>query len=317
MRTLRTESAISSACGNRRCRVTAFADGPYAPRRAIVAGLAALTAGPADGPAVLLLPGFTGSKEDFAPVLPLLAAAGLRGVAVDQRGQYESTGDPDGPDSQFELAGLAADVARAAAELGGPVHLVGHSFGGLVARAALLAHPEALASLVLLGSGPAAIGGPRGLALRAMFPLYDAGGLEAVWAAARAVDTVVRSPAEAEFLRRRFFASSERGMLVMGRALLAEPDRVATVAVAAAARAIPLLVAHGVGDDAWPPALQADMAARLGARYEVIPDALHSPAAQNPPATAGLLVAFVRDSAAVGSLAFEALAPPADAAEVA
>ena len=38
----------------------------------------------------LLIPGYTGSKEDFLPVLGPLAAAGRRVVAIDMRGQYES-----------------------------------------------------------------------------------------------------------------------------------------------------------------------------------------------------------------------------------
>ena len=40
----------------------------------------------------LLLPGYTGSKEDFLTVLQPLAAAGRRVVAVDMRGQYETPG---------------------------------------------------------------------------------------------------------------------------------------------------------------------------------------------------------------------------------
>ena len=51
--------------------------------------LAALDTGTAAEGTVLLLAGFTGSKEDFAPLLAPIAAAGLRAVAIDQRGQYE------------------------------------------------------------------------------------------------------------------------------------------------------------------------------------------------------------------------------------
>ena len=40
----------------------------------------------------LLIPGFTGSKEDFIPVLQPLASAGRRVVAIDMRGQYQSPG---------------------------------------------------------------------------------------------------------------------------------------------------------------------------------------------------------------------------------
>src|SRR5690606_20183834 len=41
---------------------------------------------------VLLVPGWTGSKEDFAALLPLLADAGFDVTAYDQRGQYETPG---------------------------------------------------------------------------------------------------------------------------------------------------------------------------------------------------------------------------------
>jgi len=57
----------------------------------------------------LLVPGYTGSKEDFLTVLQPLAAAGRRVVAIDMRGQYETPGTTDqcayGPDA------LAADTA--------------------------------------------------------------------------------------------------------------------------------------------------------------------------------------------------------------
>ena len=38
----------------------------------------------------LLIPGYTGSKENFLPVLEPLAAAGRTVVAIDLRGQYQS-----------------------------------------------------------------------------------------------------------------------------------------------------------------------------------------------------------------------------------
>jgi pimeloyl-ACP methyl ester carboxylesterase len=268
---------------------------PGGVRRATLAGFTAFDAGPLDGPPVLLLPGYTGSKEDYLPVLPLLGAAGLRAVAVDQRGQYESPVDPDGGEAQFELAALAADIERMAAEFGEPAHVVGHSYGGLVARLALIDHPGSLASVVLLGSGPSAIGGARAVALRAMRMLYERSGRDVVWQAIRAADPDQHSPEELAFIEHRFFTASESAMRLMGESLLAEPDRTVQAAASAAANGIPLLVAHGVDDDAWPPPLQSDMAARLGARYAVIPDAVHSPAAQNPAGTADVLVEFVSD----------------------
>jgi len=62
---------------------------------------------------VLLIPGFTGSKEDFEPILPLLAAAA---VAYDQRGQYQT---PGGYAASYTLEALASD-ALSIADAGGP-----------------------------------------------------------------------------------------------------------------------------------------------------------------------------------------------------
>src|SRR4051812_21348746 len=104
---------------------------------------------------VLMVAGYTGSKEDFAPLLAPLADAGYRVVALDQRGQYESPG-PDDP-SGYSVEELGSDVLAVGAvlreESGEPLHLVGHSFGGIVCRSAVLSDPAAFSSFTLLGSG--------------------------------------------------------------------------------------------------------------------------------------------------------------------
>jgi pimeloyl-ACP methyl ester carboxylesterase len=70
--------------------------------------------------------------------------------------------------------------------------------------------------------------------------------------------------------------------------MLGEPDRVAELA----ATGLPVLVTHGIADDAWTPAAQADMAQRLGATHEVIDRAVHSPAIENPARTLEVLLEF-------------------------
>jgi len=252
--------------------------------------------GGADAPAVLV-PGYTGSKEDFALILAALAATGRRVVAMDQRGQFESPG-PDDP-AAYTVEALAADVRAVAADLAGPhgwpVHLLGHSFGGLVTRGAVLADPSAVASLTLLDSGPAAISGERRTRMEALRPLLAEGGMAAVYEqlellAAGDGDTGApqRPPELVAFLRRRFLASSPVGLQGMGDALGGEPDRVEALRETG----VPVLVAYGAGDDSWSPAVQSDMAARLGARHAVIPEAAHSPAVENPAATIGILRGF-------------------------
>ncbi len=239
----------------------------------------------------LLVPGYTGSKEDFAPILDPLAAAGYRVLAMDQPGQYESPG-PDRPEA-YSVSWLGSVVNEAVDALGdGPVHLLGHSFGGLVARAAVLAGPHRYRSLTLLGSGPAAINGARRDRMARLEPLLPLG-MAAVYAAMEADSAtdpkwVASPPALKAFLRARFLASSAAGLRGMGDALRAEPDRVAELR----GTGIPTLVCFGAGDDAWSPAVQTSMAERLGADLAVVDGAQHSPAVERPAATATALTRF-------------------------
>jgi pimeloyl-ACP methyl ester carboxylesterase len=129
--------------------------------------------------------------------------------------------------------------------------------------------------------------------MAALEPVLRAGGLPAVYAALETIaagDPVWASmPAkQRDFLRTRFLAGSPAGLQGMGDALRAEPDRTGELV----ATGIPLLVLYGEHDDAWSPAVQATMAERLGAPTAVIEDAIHSPAAQQPAATARALLDF-------------------------
>ncbi|MGY1813483.1 alpha/beta fold hydrolase [Blastococcus sp. SYSU D00820] len=252
------------------------------------------TGGDGENGTVLMVAGYTGSKEDFAPLLAPLCGAGYRVVAIDQRGQYESPG-PDDP-AAYTVPELGADlvaVARVLCEETGTPHLLGHSFGGLVARAAVLADPGAFRSLTLLGSGPAKLVGPRVELLDHLGPLLEAGGVplvhETLEQLAMTDPRAQRVPAETRaFLSRRFLANSAAGLRGMADAMTTEPDRVAELA----ATGVPVLVAHGVADDAWTPESQADMARRLGARHEVIEASIHSPAIENPERTLEVLLSF-------------------------
>lgn len=295
-----------SRAATRSATPTSTVSGPTGPL-ALLDVPAAPPEGVAERAAVLLVPGFTGSKEDFDPVLAMLAAAGHRAVAMDLRGQHES----DGPDTlagdqaavPYAPAALAEDLLAVRDRLGlGRCHLVGHSYGGLVGRAAVLADPGAWASLVLLDSGPAAIGGERrastellGVAARtvALPELWEA--VTAYWAAEGREQP---PPEAADFQRQRFTGSRAEAVVGMAHGLLHEPDRVEELLEAAAGGGVALAVVFGADDDAWLPAEQREMAARLGAPVVEIPGAVHSPAVEQPEATAAALVALLADAEA-------------------
>ncbi|MEP7178257.1 MAG: alpha/beta hydrolase [Pseudonocardiales bacterium] len=255
--------------------------------------IAALQAGAVGAPVVLLVPGYTGSKEDFGPIMDPLADAGFHVTSIDLPGQYESPG-PDDP-AGYSAESLARRLLELAALLGRPAHLVGHSLGGLVSRAAVIAEPSSFADLVLLGSGPAALDGERRMRLEQLAPVFSAVGVSGVYAAMQAVDAAAPGylappPALAEFLEKRFLASTPAMLQGMADTLRSEPDRVQELAVTG----VRCLVMHGADDASWSPAVQADMARRLGASYQVISGAAHSPAVERPGETVAELLRFWR-----------------------
>ncbi|HWR46343.1 MAG TPA: alpha/beta hydrolase [Pseudonocardiaceae bacterium] len=257
------------------------------------AQIAALRADPTDplGAVAVLVPGYTGSKEDFSALLDPLCNTGLSVLALDLPGQYESPGPDREVDYYPDPLGrtVAALVAELAAS-GDRVLLLGHSYGGLVARSAVLAGAR-VTGLTLLSSGPGGLPqGQRRALIDATEPVMRARGIEAVQRLRQARDGIVEPPELAALLRDRFLRSSSAGLLGMATGLRAEPDRVAELAVALRTSAIPCLVVFGESDDVWPAPLQRDMAGRLGAAIAMVPGAAHSPSTENPRALLDVLL---------------------------
>ncbi|MFF1925464.1 alpha/beta fold hydrolase [Streptomyces sp. NPDC058221] len=253
---------------------------------------AVLDASPRTAPrgTALLLPGFTGSKEDFIAMLEPLADAGFRAVAVDGRGQYQ-TGGTDRQET-YAQDELARDVLAQTAALGlgdGALDLLGHSLGGLIARAAAILDPAPFRSLTLMSSGPGLVVESQRAKLKILGDALATMSMDQVWGAMRALDP----PAEAEAdggddLRRRWMGHRPAQLIATGRQLATEPDRVAEVA----ATGLPVHVVSGERDDVWPvPELDA-MASRLGAHRTRIEGAEHSPNTDRPGPTAAALVSF-------------------------
>jgi pimeloyl-ACP methyl ester carboxylesterase len=93
------------------------------------------------------------------------------------------------------------------------------------------------------------------------------------------------------FLRERMLRTCPVSLIVLAKYLLTCPDRTGELAELASQR-LPALVVYGENDDAWPPAVQGEMARRLGAERSCIPGAAHSPAIEAPVTTASTLTEF-------------------------
>jgi pimeloyl-ACP methyl ester carboxylesterase len=292
---------------------------------------AALEAAPASGvcerDAALLVPGYTGSKEDFLAILDLLADDSRHVVAIDMRGQFDTAGadEPGG----YAAAALGADIL-AIMHATGARHLVGHSYGGLIGREAVLAAAGAeFASFTLMSSGPGALTGARARDLRAMLAVLgvarDGGvarggvaryrdvagdgsftgdasrdrpdtatlraGIAELWRSHLEPQAVAAGvPADiVAFLGRRMRGNDPDGLVLMAAHMLAAPDRTAELA---RLDRLPMLVIYGENDNSWSPAAQENMARRLGARRLCIPAAVHSPAVEAPATTASALTQF-------------------------
>ena len=247
----------------------------------------------------LLVPGYTGSKEDFLAVLGQLADHGRQVVAIDMRGQFETPGADD-----YSPPALAADIA-AVIQATGTRHLLGHSYGGLVAREALLRtrSQDDIGSFTLMSSGPSALTGPRAEELRVMLTaLGVADGslpdrdvlrdrIAGLWRdrlEPQAVAEGVPAPIVA-FLARRMASNDPYGLVQMARHLLSAPDRTSELA---RLDRFGMLVIYGEDDNSWSPDAQETMARRLGARRICIPGASHSPAVEAPATTAIALTKF-------------------------
>jgi 3-oxoadipate enol-lactonase len=112
-----------------------------------------------DGPTLLLIQGLGYATWGWARTVPRLAG-GFRVIAFDNRG----AGRSDKPDEPYSVELLADDALAAIDALGErPAHVAGFSLGGYVALTLAQRYPDAVASLVLLGTtcgGPGSVGVP-------------------------------------------------------------------------------------------------------------------------------------------------------------
>jgi len=114
-----------------------------------VAGQRWYTLEAGQGPLIVLVHGYTGSKENWLPVMGKLAE-NHHVIAVDLPGWGESTPKPGadyGPVAQSRRLAAFLQAQRQPAAL-----LVGHSMGGMVSGLMTAEHPELVQRLVFMSS---------------------------------------------------------------------------------------------------------------------------------------------------------------------
>jgi|HubBroStandDraft_1064217.scaffolds.fasta_scaffold185158_2 pimeloyl-ACP methyl ester carboxylesterase len=104
------------------------------------------------GEPLVLVHGGESSCLQFVELMPYLGE-GIRAIAYDQR----DSGLTVSGDEPYVVADLASDLAAFIESLGVErAHVLGTSFGGMVALHAALDHPEQIASVILVATVPSA-----------------------------------------------------------------------------------------------------------------------------------------------------------------
>jgi 3-oxoadipate enol-lactonase len=244
---------------------------------------------------VVLLHGVGGGRESWGDALSgtgeALAQAGFRVAAADLPGYGDSPRiDP------YDLPHMAQAVVALIDHLGpGPVALVGHSMGGMVAQELMARAPQRVAALVLMATSPA-FGRPGG-AWQQQFLAQRLAPLDAGLGMARLAPGLVAgmaapgAPHDAVARAALLMASVPEATYRVALAAIAGFDRRDTLA----ALRLPVLCLAGEHDRNAPPAVMEQMAARIpGAEYRCVPGLGHLAQMEAPQSVNPVLVDFLQ-----------------------
>lgn len=231
--------------------------------------LARVALGPVDGPRVVLVPGATGSKEDFVLMMPQFAAAGYRVESYDLAGQYESwaagPGNLQPPRTRYDERLFLDDLLAVLDDGAGRAHVLGYSFAATLAELALLARPDRFASLTLLSAPPEpgqAFRGVKRIGPISAVTTPRQGAALMLWGIRNNLNRV--PPQRLAFVRERFALTRRESVDDIIALMMRTPD----LRVQLAASPVPKLVAVGE-HDLWPRELHERFARSIGARFAV------------------------------------------------
>ncbi|WP_091562526.1 alpha/beta fold hydrolase [Arthrobacter sp. ok362] len=243
--------------------------------------LATISTGDPGKPRVVLIPGATGSKEDFILMLPELAAAGYFVLSCDIAGQYESAqAGPENlvpPRCRYDYELFRDDLLAMLDAEEGAVHVVGYSFAAIVAQLAFAQRPEKFRSLTLISCPPEPGQSFRGVRLAGWFSRWvnnRVGTAVMIWGIRRNVARV--APKRLRFVKSRFAFTRRASVIDIIGLMKHTPD----LRRALATGTLPKLVAVGE-HDLWPLALHRHFAQSIGARIAVYRGG-HSPSETSP-----------------------------------
>jgi pimeloyl-ACP methyl ester carboxylesterase len=246
----------------------------------------------ADRPLVVCTPGMGDTRASYRHLRPLLAAAGYRVVAMDLRGEGESTATWDDYSTPAMAADLVALVRRLDA---GPALLISNSYTGGPSFLAAAEAPELFTALALT-SPFARLQPPLSATLRvAMFAVSH---LTAAWTMYWTTLFPSRKPADFAEARKALAANlREPGRMAALRGMMASDQ--APGEAAAQRVACPVLVVMGSKDpDFKDPAAEGALVAGLvpNGRLHVVEGAGHYPAAEFPQETADVVLPFFKEA---------------------
>jgi 3-oxoadipate enol-lactonase len=215
-----------------------------------------------EGPPIVMLHGLGGTSNSFQAMVPALA--GFRLVRPDLPG----AGRSPMPAQKITVGSLVEALADAADHLGvGRAHVVGHSFGTLIAQHIAARHPDRVASLTLFGP----ILEPQDAArerLRARAAAARQQGMAAVAdqliGSALATATAGENPVVVAFVRESHMRQDAEGFArsceALGQAEKADHRLIDC----------PALIVTGDEDAVGPPSIAQELADKIGGAKTVI-----------------------------------------------
>lgn len=236
---------------------------------------------------IIALPGSGGDVTRYRELGPLLAAAGYRLIAINQRGIMGSTGALD----DLTLHDYAADIAAVIDTLGiEKAHLLGWALGNRISRVVATDFPDKVASVSLIAAG--------GL----VTPLTEPGELGQLLGNADLTEAE-----KVGLARNTLFSPDTDEAMVLDYVRGLNYWNAARTSQTRANRATPLqqwwaggdgpmLIVQGADDRTAPPENGLRMQAEFGSRVTLVnlDHAGHLMGLERPQATADAIIAFLR-----------------------